>query len=501
MIESLFDSHRALAACALALGLAAPVGAAAADARSCGALDRGGLFADTKISSARLVPEDAGKNLPAFCEVVGVIAPAPESRIGVVYRLPRNWNGKLLGLGGGGWAGNVTLEIAAPGLTRGYATAQTDGGHPGTGLRDTSWANDTTITDFAFRAVHQMTVVGKQVVAKYYGREHSHAYFQGCSTGGRQALMEVQRYPRDYDGVIAGAPVYNLITQTSAIVRNQAFSREGARLTAEHLEALNAAALKACDTKDGLKDGIVTDPRLCDFDPGALACKDDSKGVCLTPPQLAAVRSMYAGVKTSAGETVSPPLTRGGELDWGRFIAATGPATGSAAVGIDGLRGALFGNPDFDYDSFEPDRDYRRARDSAFARLYEAADPDISAFIERGGKLLLWHGWDDAGPSPFVTIDYFERMRQVTAPKVDSFDESVRFFLAPGVYHCKGGPGADQFDLLGTIDAWVDKGTAPESMLATRADGSLSRPLCRYPALPRYKGKGKAAEASSFTCR
>jgi feruloyl esterase len=480
---------------------AASANAATADARACGALDRGGLFADTRISSARMVPEDAAGKLPAFCEVAGVISPVPGSSIAVVYRLPQNWNGKFLGLGGGGWAGDIKLSTAEPGLTRGYATAQTDGGHPGTGVRDTSWANDVTITDFAFRAVHQMTVVGKQVVARYYGRDPSQAYFHGCSTGGRQALMEVQRYPRDYDGVIAGAPVYNLITQTSAIVRNQAFSREGARLTAEHLEALNAASLKACDTQDGLKDGIITDPRLCDFDPGTLACKEGSKDVCLTPPQLAAVRTMYAGVKTSAGETVAPPLTRGGEADWARFIAATGPATGSAAVGIDGLRGVIFGNPGFEYDAFEPDRDYRLARDSGFARQYEAADPDISAFIERGGKLLLWHGWDDAGPSAFGTIDYFEHMRQVTAPKVKSLDDGARLFIAPGVYHCKNGPGPDQFDLLGTIDTWVDKGTAPESMLATRTDGSLSRPLCRYPALPRYKGKGKAAEAGSFTCK
>jgi feruloyl esterase len=501
MSDPLFDARRTLAACVTALVLAGPASAAAPDARACGALDRNGLFADTKISSARLIPEDPTKKLPAFCEVVGVISPAPGSGIGVVYRLPQNWNGKFLGLGGGGWAGNIKLDIAEPGLTRGYATAQTDGGHPGTGVRDTSWANDITITDFAFRAVHQMTVIGKSVVAKYYGRDHSRAYFHGCSTGGRQGLMEVQRYPRDYDGVIAGAPVYSLVTQTSAIVRNQAFAREGAQLTTEQLEALNAASLQACDTKDGLKDGIVTDPRLCDFDPGVLACKENSKGLCLRPPQLAAVRRMYAGVKTSAGETVAPPLTRGGEADWARFIAATSPPTPTSAVGIDGLRGAIFGNPDFELDAFDPDRDFRTVRDSGFARQYEAADPDISAFVERGGKLLLWHGWDDAGPSPFMTIDYFERMRQVTGPKVKSVDDGARLFIAPGVYHCRNGPGADQFDLLGTIDAWVEQDAAPESMLATRTDGSLSRPLCRYPALPRYKGRGKPAEAASFVCK
>lgn len=489
-------------ACLVAAAVASHA-SAAGPATACEALARSGLFKHTTVTSAKVVPEDAGAKLPPYCEVVAVLAPVPKSRIGVVYRLPENWNGKLLGLGGGGWAGNITLAIAAPGLERGYATAQTDGGHPGTGLRDTSWADDLTLTDFAYRAVHQMTVVGKQLVAKHYGRAQSRSYFHGCSTGGRQGLMEVQRFPADYDGVISGAPVYNLVTQTSALIRNQIFAREGARVTEAQLKRLNQASTAACDAQDGLEDGIVTDPRTCTFDPGVLQCDGSNAGAatCLTPPQLAAIRAAYAGVKTSKGEVVAYPLTRGGEADWARFIAATGPPTGSAATGVDGLRLLMFGKADFDLDAFDAERDYRTARGSRLARLYEAADPDISAFVKRGGKLLLWHGWDDAGPSPFGTIDYFESVQKITGPKVKSLDASVAFFIAPGVYHCSKGPGPDQFDLLGTLDTWIENGAAPLSMLATKAGSPMSRPLCRYPALPRYKGSGHPDDAASFDCR
>ena len=273
----------------LVVAAIASAGATAAPV-ACDALTRSGLFPDTTVTSAKIVPADAGAKLPAFCEVTAVISPVPGSRIGVVYRLPETWNGKLLGVGGGGWAGNITLTVAVPGLQRGYATAQTDGGHPGTGLRDTSWANELTITDFGFRAVHQMTVVGKAVVAKHYGKPQSRAYFHGCSTGGRQGLMEVQRYPADYDGVISGAPVYNLITQTSAIVRNQMFAREGARVTKEQLDRVNQAATEACDGQDGLKDGIVTDPRTCSFDPAALQCHGSSPADEFLPHARAAHR-------------------------------------------------------------------------------------------------------------------------------------------------------------------------------------------------------------------
>ena len=466
-------------------------------------------FPNTTIASAKEVAVDAAKKTPAYCEVSGVIAPVKDSHIGVVYRLPDAWNGKMLGLGGGGWAGNLRLETAAPGLAEGYATAQTDAGHDTSNVWDTTFAsNSAQVDDFAHRGIHLMTTTGKLVVAKYYGQAQKEAYFQGCSTGGRQGLMEVQRYPTDYNGVISGAPVYTLTTQTMALLRSQAFSRAGASVTAGQLAHLNDAVLTACDAKDGVKDGIVTDPRVCKFDPAVLQCKAGESGdTCLTPSQVTAVRSVYAGVKTSGGEYASYPLSYGSELGWDRFIATSKPAdtqtlaTSAAGAGLGGLRTALFGTADFDLAQFSADKDYKTVRTSAFAKLYEAKNPDIAPFIQAGGKLILWHGFDDPGPSPLATIAYYQNVQKVTGDKAGPLEGSVRFYLAPGVYHCRGGPGADTFDSLGALDQWVEKGKAPESMLATRQDGKLSRPLCRFPALPHYKGTGDANSADSFECK
>jgi feruloyl esterase len=482
---------------------------------SCTSLTSVKFFKDTTITTARMIGADAATKTPAFCEVTGVITPAANSHITVVYRLPESWNGKLVGLGGGGWAGNLAIDrsgarsyTAAANLAQGYATAQTDGGHPTTDPWDTSWAsNPESVTDFSYRAVHLMTSVGKAVVKRYYGKPQKQAYFQGCSTGGRQGLMEVQRFPDDYNGVVSGAPVYSLLTQTSALVRNETLAAPGAALTAGQITRLHDAALAACDAQDGLKDGIVTDPRACSFDPATQQCQDKAPTPdCLTAPQVAAVRSVYAGVKTADGRTASYSLSRGSEAGWGRFIVVAPvpgakAGSGDAGNGLGGLRQALFGDSDYDLKVFDAERDMQKARNSAFAALYEAKDPNITPFIARGGKLLLWHGFDDPGPSPLSTIEYYENVRQATGPQAPALDASLRLFLLPGVYHCRGGPGADGFDSLAALDRWVESGHAPDDMMATREDGKLSRPLCPYPTLARYKGSGDPAAASSFECR
>jgi feruloyl esterase len=495
-----------------ALASAATTGGGAS---ACTALTSARTFKDTTITAARMIGADSNSKTPAYCEVTGVITPVPGSHITVVYRLPESWNGKLVGLGGGGWAGNLTLDrsgartyAAATNLAQGYATAQTDGGHPSTEIWDTSWsANVESFKDFSYRAVHLMTTVGKSVVTRYYGKPQKRAYFQGCSTGGRQGLMEVQRFPDDYDGVISGAPVYNFLTQTSALVRNEALARPGAALTAGQVTRLHDAVLAACDAQDGLKDGIVTDPRACSFDPATLQCQAGAPTPdCLTAPEVAAIRSVYAGLKTSDGRTASYPLSRGGEAGWARFVVltpVTGPDAGIGDIGngLGGLRQALFGNPDYDLRAFDAERDLQKLRGSEFAGLYEAKDPNIAPFVAHGGKLLLWHGFDDPGPSALGTVEYYEAVRQTTGPKARTLDASLRLFLLSGVYHCRGGPGADGFDSLAALDRWVDSGQAPDDVIATREDGKLSRPLCRYPTLPHYKGDGDPAVASSFECR
>ena len=507
-IEHRTLAKRLLLATALAGGaaLASAHGAAAQDA-ACAGLTAPGLFPNVTVSSAKEVAADAAKGLPAQCEVTATISPVAGSKIGVVYRLPKPWNGKLVGFGGGGWAGNVRPETAADALKAGYASAQTDGGHPSPQAFDTSWVApggkpaEVALTDFSHRGVHQMTVVGKQLVAKYYGKPQSRAYFQGCSTGGRMALMEAQRYPDDYDGIIAGAPVYSLRVQAAEIWRDNIFAKPGAAISTAQAELVHKASLAACDAQDGLKDGIVTDPRVCKFDPVVLQCKAGQSGdACLTPAQVAAVRTAYTEIRAGKAVTVFP-LARGSENAWPQFTNTANKA-GPPARDL-GLRAPMFGDPEFSFATFDPAKDTVKARNGAFAKYYEAADPNLAPFLKHDGKLIIWHGVDDPGPSPLGTIEYYGDVQKTTGSKVGAkkLDDSVRLFLAPGVYHCGGGPGADKFDMIAALDNWVEHDRAPARIHATKANAPMSRPLCPYPAMPRYKGEGDVNEERNFLCK
>jgi feruloyl esterase len=307
-------------------------------AQNCADLVRPGLFPNTVVQTAVAIPADATTGTPAFCEVTAQISPVAGSRITAVYRLPDNWNGRMLGLGGAGFAGILNLRAPAAltgpsraadaGLPRGYATAQTDGGHPSPDPLDTSWMRNNPVaqTDFSHRAVHEMTVLGKGVVASYYGRPATKSYFQGCSTGGRMGLMEAQRYPDDYDGVVVGAPVHSLLTQSSTVVRDQIFKAPGATLPVEQIKLVYEAVLSACDETDGLKDGVITDPRRCEWKPESLACKaGEAGGSCLTPPQVEALNAVYRTVATPSGVVGNYGLTRGSEMGWNPALVPTTP--------------------------------------------------------------------------------------------------------------------------------------------------------------------------------
>jgi len=469
--------------------------------QACSALAAPGLFKDTTVSSAKMVAADDAKGLPAFCEMTAVISPEPRSHIGVVYRLPEGWNGKIATSGGGGWAGNVSLFGAMDGLRHGYATGQTDGGHSTSNVWDTSWAdNPAARTDFAYRAMHLMTVEAKEVVARYYGRHQTKTYYTGCSTGGRQGLMEVQRYPDDYDAVSTGAPVYNLLVQTTAIVRDQTFAAPGAGLDEAQLKLVNDSVLGACDALDGVKDGLLADPRKCGWDPSALQCKPGQSGdECLTAPQVHALRSVYAGVVLPDGERASWGIAKGGEVGWSRFLqisSAKGDATNGGGLGGN-LGKVITGNPNFSVATFDAARDMSLIRNSEFAHEYEANDPRIAPFLAHGGKLLIWHGWSDPGPSPFGTIAYFDQVRRDNP----NSGQSARLFLLPGVYHCGGGPGPDRMDVLTAIDAWSTTGKPPEIMVATKMNSPISRPICPYPTVATYKGHGDVNDTSSYACK
>jgi feruloyl esterase len=493
-----------LALAAVVAGLAAAP--ASADEAACRALSAPGLFPATSVTAANWIAADAARKAPAFCELTATVSPVPGSKVGVVYRLPEGWNGRMIGYGGGGWAGNVTLEVALPGLGRGYATAQTDGGHADRNAGAATWAagNPVAMTDFSHRAVHVTATTGKQVVAKYFGKAAHHNYFQGCSTGGRMAMMEAQRYPEDYDGVIAGAPVYDLRVQTMGMLRNRPFRAPGAAVSPALLKKVNESILAACDADDGVKDGIVTDPRRCAWQPASMACAASTGGSaaaapdsCLAPAQVKAFEQVYASVRSTGGETASYGLGKGGEGGWMPFVQSTPGELNAMSGALGELIPYMFGRADYDpITQFDPVRDNDAMHRTPFGREYEARNADLSPFLKRGGKLILWHGLHDPGPSPYMTVDYFEQVKA----KNGAAAEGVQLYLAPGVYHCRGGPGADDFDLVTAMEEWVENGRKPGVLTARNTRSGIERPLCPYPALPHYKS-GDAAAASSFECR
>jgi len=451
---------------------------ALAGADRCAAVTPAMLGATT--ASGKWVEETTA--LPGYCEVTATLSPVSGSTIGVVYRLPASWNGKVLGFGGGGWIGNIALQTASEGLRKGYATLQTDGGHPIGNVWDNAWASDPEkAKDFSYRAIHEMTVAGKKLVASYYSQPHRRAYYQGCSTGGRMGLMEAQRYPDDYDLISAGAPVYTLQTQTSAVLRGQTFAKPGASFTAADLQLAQAAALNACDADDGLKDGLINDPRQCRWDPATIQCTGAKTDACLSAPQVTALRAAYTGVRAPDGEWAMLPMSRGGEAGWSAFVGTGGGPDPSNGGGLGGLWPLIFGNRPVDLAGMTL-ADVQQVRRSEFAQWYEARNPNLSAFFRSGGKLLLWHGESDPGPSPVATTDYFRSVLAL-APAASS---QARFFLYPGVGHCAGGPGADQVRLLDALERWDDTGRAPDVLIGNKANSPLTRPHCAWPNVARH---------------
>jgi feruloyl esterase len=480
---------------------------------ACSALAAPGLFKDMTVTKAQAIKLGAGSD----CEIVATLSPVPGSKIGVVYRLPKQWNGRVVGYGGGGWAGNVAYNTVRDDLMRGYATMQTDGGHPSPNGGDGSWTapngkpDDVAMTDFSWRAVHQMTVTGKEVAAKYYGKPQDKALFIGCSTGGRMALMEAQRFPNDYDGIVAGAPVYSYRVQLAEIYRDWVFSQPGAAFKPSDLKLVNDAVLKDCDAMDGVKDGIVSDPTACQFDPVVLKCKPgDAAGSCLGDAQVVALQRAYGEHKGSDGVVDIYPYSRGSEPFWPQFQNTSDDPKAPPARDL-ALRATMFGDPNFSFADFDPARDGPKARNNKYAKMYEADDPDLKKFLAHG-KLILWHGLYDPGPSPMGTLAYDARMKAATGALAAA---DSRMFMVPGVLHCGGGPGPSQVDWLGDLDTWVKTGKAPEQVVARTAAPpvrpdvpaaptpvkTMVRPVCAYPVKARYDGKGDPNAEASFSCK
>lgn len=459
------------------------------------------------------------KDMPSFCRVAGVIKPSSDSEIKFEVWLPSaNWNGKFHGIGNGGFAGSISYSGMASAVIRGFATASTDTGHSG---GDASWAlnHPEKIVDYGYRAIHEMTEKAKAVIKEFYGNGPQRSYFASCSNGGRQALMEAQRYPNDYDGIIAGAPAnaFTYILTGFAWNMKNTLADPGSYISAKKLKAIEAAALAACDTRDGVKDGVLDEPTKCSFDPAVLLCKGEETDDCLTAKQIAALKQIYAGPRDAKGKLLIPGFTPGGETGaggWTSWITGANP-TGAAQYffSTQAFKNMVYSDPKWDYKTFELERDGKLANEK-LAHALNATDANLKAFQARGGKLILYHGWNDAALPPVNTINYFQSVQQkLGAKQANGF---VRLYMAPGVQHCAGGPGPDAFgqmvnngpsdpqhDLTLALEQWVEKGIAPEQVIATkRAGGTVqrTRPLCPYPQVAKYNGSGSTDDAANFSC-
>jgi Tannase and feruloyl esterase len=511
--------------------------------KTCEGLAQGLGISDGKITSAEVVaagafvqpglkpdekPPAVYATTPAFCRVTATLAPTSDSDIKVEVWMPlTGWNGKFRGQGNGGFAGRIDYEALAAAVSNGYASGATDTGHSTT---DAKWAlgHPEKIVDYGYRGIHEMTVQSRSIVQAFYGSAPSRSYFASCSNGGRQALMEAQRYPADYDGILAGAPANNWTPMLSAGIHAlQALDGPG-YIPGAKVPAIAKAVVAACDAKDGITDGVLNYPPACHFDPEAMLCKGADSDSCLTAPQIASLKAIYAGARDASGHLIfsgTPPGAEDGPGGWATWIF--GKEEGKSAVNF--FVTGYFSN--MVYDSKE--WDFRTANVDAALQLatqktgstMNATDPNLKPFFSRGGKLIMYHGWNDPAISAFNSINYYQSVSETLGAK--ETERSLRLYMVPGMQHCGGGPGATSFgqddadiphdaqhDIFTSLVDWVEKGNAPSTLIASKISehaasdppppGSMkpemTRPLCPYPKEIQYSGKGDSHLASSFSC-
>ena len=436
--------------------------------------------------------------LPAFCRVTVDAKPSTDSDIKIEVWMPlAGWNGRILGLGNGGFAGLIDTASLGTAMAKGYAATATDAGHTGSptdAVTDATWAlgHPEKVIDFGYRAVHEMTRIARLVVEQFYGSAPRHAYFAGCSDGGREALMEAQRYPADYDGILAGAPANNLAGLMSmwAADTDALIVPPSAFIPPSKIPTIQHAVTAACDEIDGVRDGILNDPRQCKFDPVSIQCKEgEDTDKCLTGPQVTALKVIYAGLRDAKGQLVHPGYLPGAEVrvggfgGWDAWITGSAPAdSGISALANGYFSDMVFQKTDWDVKTFNVDRDLPIARQKT-AEALDAVNPNLSAFHSHGGKLILYHGWNDPCIPALNTVNYYEEViGSVGRANADSF---VRLYMVPGMQHCFGGPGADEFgqfpdswtsDPQGNaqtaLENWVEKGTAPGVIIASKTAGA-----------------------------
>jgi len=439
------------------------------------------------------------RNLPAFCRVAATLALSVDSTTATETWMPATgWSGKFEGVGNGAFNGSVEYAAMATALARGYATASTDTGHAGNNGRF-ALGHPEKVIDFAWRAVHEMTVASRKITDAYYGSAPKFSYWNGCSAGGRQGLKEAQRFPDDYNGIVAGAPALDWTGRASQAVRMSAiFENEQARLSPAQQQMIHAAALASCDLDDGLKDGIISAPDRCTFDPGTLECGVSSSAQCLTRPQAAAVRAIYTPLVNASTKRVIAPLYPGSELGW----TDRGWTASARATGLDEFRFIVFKDPAWTVARFDAGNDPARAEEDDRDTI-NAFDPDLKPFLSRGGKLLQFHGWSDAQISPGNSTQYYTRVLD-TVRNGAQVGAGYRMFIAPGMAHCRGGEGPSAFDAMDALEAWVEHGQPPDRIIASHSTNGVvdrTRPLCPYPQTAVYSGSGDIDAAANFACR
>ncbi|WP_439486875.1 tannase/feruloyl esterase family alpha/beta hydrolase [Blastomonas fulva] len=490
----------------------------------------------TLINSVRLIPAGgthgaADDDLPEFCRVEGVIAPT----IGFLLRMPtKNWNGKFMMGGCGGPCGNYLEDRVDPALVRGYAVVNTDMGHKGTGWLF-GFNNLQGQIDFAYRATHLTAKAAKEIVAAFYGTRASRNYFMGCSTGGRQAMISAQRFPNDFDGIIAGAPVYDELGDSPYFIeynlRANTAPDGSTILTKDKIDVLHNAVLKQCDGLDGLNDGLLMDPLQCNFNPATLVCKPgQDPAQCLSPAQADVAQKFRDGARNSKGETIYWGIPWGAEKGWVNYFGWVSPTgqqytgSGYAITGYLGLSSGATGGPNYKVADFDYDRDPDRL--NLVGDIYNPLNPDLSRFKARGGKLILFHGTDDNNIPVEASIDYFRKATLVNGGEAET-RRFFRLFTPPAMDHCRGGLGGGDADWITLLENWVEKGEAPDQVImhhvttpaisvprATEDYGGPYAKMARYPLQPgsydrarpvypwpvstRYSGKGDPALPGSW---
>ncbi len=509
------NSTRCLAVAVAALSIAAtrrgsperdPIPPAACESLSTMTLVNGRITSASAVPAGGFTPPGSNataatpayRSLPAFCRVAATLTPATDSDIKIEVWMPvANWNQKLQAVGNGGWAGTISYGPMAAALANGYATGSTDTGHstPGASF---AMNHPEKLIDYGHRAVHEMTVQAKAIVAAFYGGGPKLSLWNGCSTGGRQGVIEASKYPADYEAIIAGAtPVTTPRLHGVRIQFNRMVHRSAdSYIPPEKYPAIHEAALQACDARDGVKDGVIDRPDRCSFDPAVIQCKGDDGPTCLTPTQVETARAMYGPVKDpKSGAILSfPMLHPGSELSW-----ATLGGPQPYQIATEAFRYVVFNDASWDPASFNASTDITRLERQATG--IEPPSTNLKPFFSRGGKLLMYHGWADQQVAPLNSTTYFDAV--VKDSGKDAAGKSIALYLVPGMGHCQGGTGTDAFDKVGAMEEWIRTGSAPVRIVAShRTAGATdrTRPLCQYPQVATYTGSGSTDEASNFVC-